>query len=77
MVEHEQLADAFVADAVLAGQDERVGEELLTDGANQLPLYVLYGDPHETATSPLRSHHEGQKQRLRVRKKCLLGGVRR
>lgn len=43
MVEHEQLAHALVADAVLAWQDERVGEELLADGADQLPLDVLDG----------------------------------
>lgn len=41
MVQHEQLAHTLVADAVLAWQDERVGEELLADGADQLPLYVL------------------------------------
>lgn len=33
-----------MADAVLAGQDERVGEELLADGADQLPLDVLDRD---------------------------------
>lgn len=41
MVQHQQLSDALVADAVLAGQDERVGEELLADGADQLPLDVF------------------------------------
>lgn len=41
MVHHQQLSDTLVADAVLAGQDQRVGEELLTDGADQLPLDVL------------------------------------
>lgn len=41
MVQHQQLSDTLVADAVLAGQDERVGEELLTDRADQLPLDVL------------------------------------
>lgn len=44
MVQHQQLPHTFVADAVLAGQDQRVGEELLTDGADQLPLDVLDGD---------------------------------
>lgn len=44
MVEHQQLPDTLVADAVLAGQDQRVGEELLTDGADQLPLDVLDRD---------------------------------
>lgn len=44
MVQHEQLPHTFVADAVLAGQDQRVGEELLTDGADQLPLNVLDGN---------------------------------
>lgn len=43
MIHHQQLADALVADAVLARQDERVGEELLADGAYQLPLNVLDG----------------------------------
>lgn len=41
MVQHEQLAHALVAHAVLTWQDERVGEELLADGADQLPLDVL------------------------------------
>lgn len=41
MVQHEQLAHTLVADAVLTWQDERVGEELLADGADQLPLDVL------------------------------------
>lgn len=41
MVQHEQLPHTLVADAVLAWQDERVGEELLADGADQLPLDVL------------------------------------
>lgn len=44
MVEHEQLSHTLVADAVLAGQDQRVGEELLADGADQLPLYILDRD---------------------------------
>lgn len=44
MAEHQQLPDTFVADAVLAGQDQGVSEELLTDGADQLPLYVLDRD---------------------------------
>lgn len=44
MVQHEQLSHTFVADAVLAGQDQRMGEELLADWANQLPLYVLDRD---------------------------------
>lgn len=42
MVRHEQISDTFVADAVLTGQDERVSEELLTDGTDQLPLDVLH-----------------------------------
>lgn len=33
-----------MADAVLAGQDQGVGEELLAAGANQLPLNVLDGN---------------------------------
>lgn len=41
MVQHEQLTHALVADAVLTWQNERVGEELLADGADQLPLNVL------------------------------------
>lgn len=44
MVQHEQLFHTFVADAVLAGQDQRMGEELLADWADQLPLYVLDRD---------------------------------
>lgn len=44
MVYHQQLPDTFVADAVLAGQDQGVGEELLAAGADQLPLYVLDGN---------------------------------
>lgn len=44
MVEHQQLFDTLVADAVLTGQDQRVGEELLTDRADQLPLDVLDWD---------------------------------
>lgn len=44
MVYHQQLPDALVADAVLAGQDQGVGEELLAAGANQLPLNVLDGN---------------------------------
>lgn len=44
MVYHQQLPDTLVADAVLAGQDQRVGEQLLTDGADQLPLDVLDGN---------------------------------
>lgn len=43
MVHHQQLADALMADAVLARQNERVSEELLADGAYQLPLDVLDG----------------------------------
>lgn len=43
MVDQQQLAHALVADAVLAGQDERVGEQLLAAGADQLPLDVLDG----------------------------------
>lgn len=41
MVQHEQLAHTLVADTVLTWQDERVGEELLADGADQLPLNIL------------------------------------
>ncbi len=44
MVQHQQLSDALVADAVLAGQDQRVREELLADRADQLPLDVLDRD---------------------------------
>lgn len=44
MVHHQQLPHALVADAVLTWQDERVGEELLADGADQLPLDVLDGN---------------------------------
>ncbi len=44
MVQHQQLSDTLVTDAVLAGQDQRVGEELLADGADQLPLDVLDGN---------------------------------
>ena len=44
MAEHQQLADAFMTDAVLAGQDQGVGEELLADGTDELPLNVLDGD---------------------------------
>lgn len=44
MVEHQQLPDTLVADAVLAGQDQRMGEELLADGADQLPLNVFDRD---------------------------------
>lgn len=50
MVLHQQVPDALVANAVLAGQDEGVGEELLTDGADQLPLDVFDGNlERETA----------------------------
>lgn len=48
MVQHQQLFDTFVTDAVLAGQDQRVGEELLTDRADQFPLDVLDGDLNVT-----------------------------
>lgn len=44
MVQHQQLSDTLMADAVLAGQDERVGEELLTDRADELPLDVFDRD---------------------------------
>lgn len=44
MVQHQQLSHTLMADAVLAGQDERVGEELLADRADQLPLYVFDRD---------------------------------
>lgn len=44
MVHHQQFPHTLVADTVLAGQDQRVGEELLTDGADQLPLNVLDGN---------------------------------
>lgn len=44
MVQLQQLSDTLVADAVLAGQDQRVGEELLADRADQLPLDVLDRD---------------------------------
>lgn len=51
MVRHEQISDAFVADAVLTGQDERVREELLTDGTDQLPLDVLHRHLSTTKTA--------------------------
>lgn len=41
MVYHQQLTDTLVTDAVLTGQDQRMGEELLTARADQLPLDVL------------------------------------
>lgn len=44
MVQHQQLSHALVADAVLAWQDERVGEELLADRADELPLDVFDWD---------------------------------
>lgn len=44
MVQHQQLSDTLVADTVLAGQDQRMGEELLTDRTDQLPLDVLDWD---------------------------------
>lgn len=44
MIQHQQLSHTFVADAVLAGQDQRVREQLLTDRADQLPLYVFDWD---------------------------------
>lgn len=44
MVDEQQVADALVADAVLAGQDEGVGEQLLAAGADELPLDVLDGN---------------------------------
>lgn len=53
MVYHQQLPDTFVADAVLAGQDQGVGEELLAAGADQLPLDVLDGNL-ETDGTPLQ-----------------------
>lgn len=60
-----------MADAVLAGQDQGVSEELLTDGADQLPLYVLDRDPNKTATPPLCRHPERGNQCLRVSTKGL------
>lgn len=44
MVDEQQLADTLVADAVLAGQDEGVGEQLLAAGADQLALDVPDGN---------------------------------
>lgn len=44
MVDEQQLPHTLVADAVLAGQDEGVREELLAAGADQLPLDVLDGN---------------------------------
>lgn len=41
MVYHQQLTDTLVTDAVLTGQNQRMGEELLTARADQLPLDVL------------------------------------
>lgn len=51
MVRHEQISDTFVADAVLTGQDERVCEELLTHGTDQLPLDVLHRHLSSTKTA--------------------------
>lgn len=42
-----------MADAVLAGQDEGVGEELLAAGADQLPLDVLDGNLGGDGGAPL------------------------
>lgn len=44
MVQHQKLSDTLVTDAVLTGQDQRMGEELLADRADQLPLDVLDRD---------------------------------
>lgn len=43
MVGHEKIFDAFVTDAVLTGQDERMSEKLFTDGTDQLSLNALHG----------------------------------
>lgn len=48
MAGQEQLSDALVAHTVLAGQDERVCEQLLTDGADQLPLDALHRNLRNT-----------------------------
>lgn len=56
MVEHQQLPDTLVADAVLAGQDQRMGEELLADGADQLPLNVFDRDLVERERGRRRDH---------------------
>lgn len=40
MVDEQQLLNALVTNAMLAGQDQRVGEQLLTYGADELPLNV-------------------------------------
>lgn len=61
MVDEQQLPDTLVADAVLAGQDEGVGEELLAAGADQLPLDVLDGnletEAHVTTTTCQDASH--------------------
>lgn len=44
MVQHQQLSDTLVADAVLAWQDQRMGEQLLADRTDQLPLNVFDRD---------------------------------
>lgn len=58
MVDQQQLADTLVADAVLAGQDEGVCEQLLAAGADQLPLDVLDGnletEQHRYSDPPAR-----------------------
>lgn len=41
MVQHQQLSDTLVADAVLARQDQRMGEKLFADRTDQLPLNVF------------------------------------
>lgn len=55
MVDGQQIADALVADAVLAGQDEGVGEELLAAGADELPLDVLDGNLDGDGWSTVRA----------------------
>ena len=44
MVQHQQLSDTLVADTVLAWQDQRMGEQLLADRTDQLPLNVFDRD---------------------------------
>lgn len=66
MVRHEQISDTFVADAVLTGQDERVCEELLTHGTDQLPLDVLHR--HLSSTKTAFRLSESRQHRVSLRR---------